>query len=56
MAMTEMGYQPYEMRHVKTGVSLYRTTATPQEISEANRRLISTESLTRFFPITPTRD
>lgn len=54
MTMIAPVYEPYEMRHVQTGVSFYRTTATPLEIKEANNRLRLASSSIQFFPLLPT--
>lgn len=53
MPMIAPVYEPYEMRHVQTGVPFYQTMATPLEIEEANNRLRLVSSSIQFYPLLP---
>lgn len=43
-----LAYEAYVMRHVETGVALYQTIATPDEIAAANNRLREAGNSNRF--------
>jgi hypothetical protein len=40
----------YAMHHLETGVILYQTTATEEEIQQANQNLKNCDQPYRFFP------
>lgn len=44
------GFAAYELMHVETGTSLYRTCATEQEILNANANLRNRGNPNRFVP------
>lgn len=47
------GFAAYQLLNVHTGVALYSTTATAQEIQQANQNLQHRGYNTRFVPIEP---
>jgi hypothetical protein len=49
--MTMDGFAAYELRHLETGVFLYSTTASTEEIVRANENLRQRELPSRFFPV-----
>lgn len=50
MDVSLAGYAVYEMMQVTTGIPLYSTTATQEEILKANRNLKAQGLSYRFFP------
>lgn len=50
MSMAMAGFAAYVLLQVETGVRLYQTWATPQEITEANASLQSYGNTCRFVP------
>lgn len=50
MSMME-GFAVYELRNVETGMFLYSTTASAEEIEQANLNLRQKDLPSRFFPV-----
>lgn len=45
------GFAAYELRHLETGASLYRTVASIPEITRANENLRQKSFPSRYFPV-----
>jgi hypothetical protein len=50
MGMSMAGFAVYELTQVDTGIALYATTATSDEIHQANANLRNRGIAARFFP------